>query len=124
MFARSKKFIALVLAIWLPLFSGNALAMSVAMHGGGQPVLVQQDLHQSHQHQSNTSQDHSASHHAQQKSDCNKCGVCHFACSGYISAATIILAEAQPYSVPSSFLSATFQSFASAPLVPPPLARV
>ncbi len=123
MFARSKKFIALVLAIWLPLFSGNVLAMSVAMHGGSQPVLEQQSLHQSHQPQSNINQEHSAAHHAQQKSDCNKCGVCHLACSGYISTATITLTEVQPCSVPYSFLSASFQSFTSAPLVPPPLAR-
>ena len=119
MFARSKKFIALVLAIWLPLFSSNVLAMPITMHGGSQPSAA----HQAHHHQLGANQDQSAPHHAQQKSDCNKCGVCHLACSGYISTATITLAEVQPCSVSPPFFSTAFQSFTSAPLVPPPLAR-
>lgn len=124
------KFIAVILAIWLPLFSGNALAVSVAMQGmgGSHSAVVQEDEHQPHcvsamqqnmQHtQLAASQDQSAGH--QNHSDC---GVCHLACCGYLAAASIEVMEAQPSDRLFTPVSTQFQSITSTPLDPPPLAR-
>jgi ferredoxin len=144
MFRLPRKFVAVLLAVWLPLFSGNALAASIAMqsiNGDCHTAVAQQVLHRSqhvsasHQHmhhaQLAANQDQSPGHQEQQNSpndiqnsSCNNCGVCQLACSGYLAAVAINVAEAQ-LSVQSFTLSSTqFQSVTSAPLDPPPLARV
>ncbi|MDO8412168.1 MAG: DUF2946 domain-containing protein [Gallionellaceae bacterium] len=124
MFRPFKKFLALILAIWLPLFSGNALAMHIAMQNDNQSAAMQQASHQSHQHQMDVNQEQSTSHHEGKDSGCNNCSVCHLACCGYMNTAAITMAEIQLSSVAHPSLSPVFQSFASAPLDPPPLARV
>jgi hypothetical protein len=129
----TRKFVAVLLAVWLPLFSGNALAASIGMRASSgdcdvmRPVshLSQHDssLHQHmHHHQLAANQEQQNIPHHQRHSSCNDCGVCQVACSGYLAAVMINVADAQP--APQSFtLSASqFQSFTSAPLDPPPLA--
>ena len=128
------KFIAVILAIWLPLFSGNALAVSIAMQAMGgdhHSVVAQQgepDAHcasimQQHaQHaQFAADQEQAASHQNPAGEDC---GTCHLACCGYMAAASIEVVETQPSAKPFALLSTQFQSITSTPLDPPPLARV
>lgn len=131
-----KKFVAVLLAMWLPLFSGNVLAVSIAMqHSGGNchDIIAQQDEHYSH----HASTAHQHMHHDQvaanpdqsgspdqQQSSCESSGLCHLACCGYLACSALLpIAEQQadcavtPYS--DSFHTLTLQ-----PLDPPPLARV
>jgi hypothetical protein len=138
MFRPIRQFVAVVLAIWLPLFSGSALAASVAMQaasGDCRPVVaevtVQADEH--HMHQVSTShhhdqlvesQDQAADQHDQNSPSCKDCGVCHFACSGYLATIAIQVIETRVLAQAYLTSSTQYQSFTSAPLVPPPLSRV
>jgi len=129
----SRKFVAVLLAVWLPLFSGNALAASIGMHADSgdcdvmQPVshLSQHDSasHQRmHHHQLAANQEQQNIPHHQRHSSCNHCGVCQVACSGYLAAVTINVADARPAAQSFTLSTSQFQSFTSAPLDPPPLA--
>jgi hypothetical protein len=128
------KFIAVILAIWLPLFSGNALAVSVAMQsmgGGHHSVVAQQGephtdcastVQQHTQHaRLAADQDQSAGHQEQPAGE--DCGTCHLACCGYMAAASIEVTDAQPSDRLFTPFSTQFQSITSTPLDPPPLAR-
>lgn len=119
-----KKFIAVFIAIWLPFFSGNALAVSVAMQamaGDGHVVVAQEAEHCSH-HASAAGQDQSAGLQDQQDSSCSGSGICHLACCGYMATVSIEVAEAQPFAISYVPSSTQFQSIALIPLDPPPLA--
>ena len=128
-----RKFVAVILAIWLPLFSGNALAVSVAMQAmsGGNAVVAQESEHCLHhasavQHpqSSAANQDQSAGLQDQQDSSCGSSGICHLACCGYMATVSITVVEAQPFAMSYAPFSTHFQSIALIPLDPPPLARV
>lgn len=132
MFRATRKFITVILAIWLPLFSGNALAVSVAMQSMGgdhHSVVVQQgepDAHcastmQQHTHHDQLAADQSTGHQGQPAGE--DCGTCHLACCGYMAAASIEMMEAQPSARLFTLLSTQFQSITSTPLDPPPLVR-
>jgi hypothetical protein len=127
-----RKFVAIILAIWMPLFSGNVLAVSVVMQAVGgdcHPVVTQQDKqHLYHatttQHaQSASNQDQSADLQDKQDSACENSGICHLACCGYMAIASIKVAETQPVAQSFTSSSIQFQSIALTPLDPPPLAR-
>jgi len=129
------KFIAVILAVWLPLFSGNALAVSIAMQamtGDCHPAVAQQDeprkgcasAMQQHHAQLDAKADQSAGHHDQQNAGDENCGTCHLACCGYMVAAPIEVMEAQPSARLFTPLLSQFQSATTTPLDPPPLARV
>jgi len=126
MYRTTGKFVALILAIWLPLFSGNALSMSVAMQRGdchsvvaqqGEPCdpAMQQDTH----HVA-TDPTQSTSY---QDSVGNECVTCHLACCGYLAAVLVKVTDAQSSALRFLPVSALFYSFTTAPLDPPPLAR-
>jgi hypothetical protein len=132
----SKKVFAMVLAVWLPLFSGYALADSIVMQNMTGDCQGQQQIAHSMQHDS-ASQQHM--HHVQpaandhqpagqqdsQNSTCNdNCGVCQLACSGYFAVTAIDIAVIEPSSQSFALFSTEFQSATIAPLDPPPLARV
>ncbi len=125
-----RKFVAMLLAVWLPLFSGNVLAVSVAMQsqrGDCQTVVVQQGEHHAaptHHAQPAANQDKSAEQQDHQNTSCKNCSVCHFACSGYMATTAIKVAADQPLAPSFAPASTQFQSITSAPLDPPPLARV
>ncbi len=108
MFHPAKKFIAVLLAIWLPLFSGNALAESIAMHSKGgdcHAAVEQQSGHHSHQasakhqhmHQAQPAANSalSSSHHDQQNSSCKNHTICHLACCGYVAGYVSVIVAVQ-----------------------------
>ncbi len=135
-----RQFIAVLLAIWLPLFSGNALAASIAMQfmGAGchvaQPGITQSGAQHSH-HGSSMDQhmqfaDQSAGHQEQQNQQYDQpnlshknCGACQLACCGYLVTVTIEVAETRPLALSFTPSSTQFQSVVTTPLDPPPLAR-
>ena len=132
-----RKFIAILMLLWLPLFSGNVLAVSVVMQtmdDGHQGTVAQQG--EPHMHCSATvqqhaqharlavAQDQSADHQDQQSSAHENCGTCHFACGGYMATASIKVMDAQPLVRLFTTPSPQFQSITLIPLDPPPLARV
>ena len=109
---RFNKFIAVVLAVWLPLFSGDALAVTVSM----QYTCEAHAIHA-------TAQIASAQHHAGGRS-CNLCGFCHLAATGFLAANGIMPNPMVPAGSHRSFYLSAFSSIASPPLVPPPLAAL
>jgi hypothetical protein len=103
-----KKFIALLLAIWLPLFSGSALAGAVAMQakGGDCHVAVTQ-LNEHYPHHISTTHEHQGQLAAnsdlpsgqqdQPNTSCKNHAICHLACCGYVANSILtIVAEQQP----------------------------
>ena len=125
----TRKFIAVLLAFWLPLFSGGVLAESLSMqlqrgscHEAAQNVrLAVVDEHTHHQLAPAAVDDQSTDQH---ESSCNACGVCHLACSGYLAVSDLsgLAVQRAAITVVSYLLS--FHSITSIPLLPPPLARV
>ena len=108
--------------LWLPLSSGSALAASLAMQ------LQQGECHESAEMMS-MSHDDMMDHEAMQTSDagdssCTACGVCHLACTVYLDTPVVAMKLAAPASQAVSSIPETFVSHLSAPLDPPPLARV
>jgi hypothetical protein len=116
-----RKLIALFLAIWLPLFGGNAMAASLSMqvehgscHESGMEVLQDTGDHQD-----------AVSHAADSdQRSCAACGLCHLACNGYMGAQEIVPPEALQTIVAVTPYLFSFYSITSIPLVPPPLAFV
>lgn len=117
--------------LWLPLFSGSALAASLAMQaqqGSCHQVAVQHDEDMS-MHHHDVAMDQAASHDhsaAQDQTDssCNACGVCHLACSGYLAVPGLAAPAMQQAGAVTTPYVVSFHSITSTPLVPPPLVRV
>lgn len=114
MSASVKKWFAVLLAVWLPLFSGGALATSVTMQ------LPQHDA--CHE----MSIDEAVPHHAQAPADehrpaCHACGVCHLACTGYLTTLNLVGLTRQTTPAPATPYRVNFRSTSFAPLLPPPL---
>lgn len=120
----SRKFIAVLMLLWLPLSGTSALAASLSMqapHSACHDASMQMDDHDA--------MDQDASHDqidTQDQSDasCSSCGVCHLACTGYLAVpdvATLNLPQGVAAVTPYLF---SFHSITSTPLDPPPLARV
>jgi hypothetical protein len=112
----TRKFIAVLLALWLPLFSGSALAATISMqygscHETGMGVMQMADIHHHDDHQ----------HGVQNKQPCNNCGICHLAYSGYLGVQEVNVLDSLhlAFSVTPYLLS--FHSISSIPLLPPPL---
>jgi hypothetical protein len=110
-----RKFVAVLLAFWLPLFSGGVLAVSVSMqmpHGTCHEMM--QDIHQPvHSHSDQPSGPHNTK--------CEQCSICHLACGNYLGMQEIrhsddmqVCRIATPYLL-------SFYSITSTPLLPPPL---
>lgn len=123
------KFIAVLLAIWLPIFSGSALAASVSMQissGQLQQFYTASDDMAMPDHGDSCEQ-HSASdgapNHAPDHHGCSACGVCHLACSGYLAVSAVSLLTISQPDVSLGDYVVSFNSTTSIPLLPPPLAR-
>ena len=115
--------------LWLPLSSGSALAASLAMqlqrgecHESAEMVNMSHDDMMDHDMMQHD-------HEAMQASDegdsgCTSCGVCHLACTAYLDTPVVAMQMADTDSQAVSSIPETFVSHLSAPLDPPPLARV
>lgn len=121
----SKKIIAVLFAIWLPLFSGSALASSIVMQV---PSGHCQDESMQMPDMDMSAMDMSDMHTMSGDSDehmpaCNSCAVCHLACSAYLAVPTLVLPAVQISARAATPYLVSYISISSAPLLPPPLAR-
>lgn len=126
MFVRIRKFIAVILLLWLPIFSASTVAESLAMQ------MQRGDCHESAQMMTlshDDMMDHGMMHHeTTQASDegnsfCTSCAICHVACSAFLDVPAVAMhfmatASDAVRSTPETFVSHLFP-----PLLPPPLVR-
>lgn len=122
---RSRKFIALILLLWLPLFSASAVAESLAMQ------MQRGDCHESSEMMMSMSHDDMMDHGMMQHESmqassegdpsCTSCAICHVAGSAFLDAPAVAMQYIEIASQAVSFTPETFVSHHSAPLVPPPL---
>jgi len=125
----TRKFIAIIMLLWLPIFTGSALAASVSMQ------LQQGECHDaamSHEAMSmdmnmdmaNMSMDeHQQVPAGNHSPSCNDCGVCHLACTGYLAVPSVSVADVQTAARENTPYLLVFNSVSSVPLLPPPLVR-
>lgn len=121
-----RRFIATLLAIWLPLFGGNALAASVViqtMSGDCHAMVAQSSEHHSQHFQLVAKQHKPAGHDDQQNSSCKDCGVCYFSCCGYMATVSINVVKFQPLAHTFTLSSTQFQSVTLPLFDPPPITR-
>jgi hypothetical protein len=107
----TRKFIAVLLALWLPLFGGSALAATISMQHGS--------CHEAGMGAMQMAGDHH--HDVQDKQRCNNCGICHLACSGYLGMQEVKVLDALHLAFSVTPYLFSFHSISSAPLLPPPL---
>lgn len=128
MFRSYRKFIAVLLLLWLPVFTGSALAASVTM------LLPQDSCHEAAMSQNMSHEAMNMGEHHMHHGDmpattdehspsCSACGVCHLACTGYMAVPDIALVAVQTAARDATPYLVAFHSVTSAPLLPPPLAR-
>lgn len=123
----SRKFVAVLMLLWLPLSGGSALAASLAMQtqqGGCHQAAMQHEDMRHH----DAATDHAAMHEHSAPQDqadtsCNACGVCHLACSGYLAMPGLVAPEMSQAVAATTPYTVSFHSITSTPLVPPPLVR-
>jgi hypothetical protein len=129
----TRKFIAVIMLLWLPVFTGSALAASVSMQ------LPQGECHDaamSHEamnmdmamdmnmDMSNMSMDeHQPVPAGEHGPSCNDCGVCHLACTGYLTVTGVSAAVAHTAAIEITPYLVAFNSVTTVPLLPPPLVR-
>jgi hypothetical protein len=122
----SRKLIAVLMLLWLPLFSTNALAAALSMQlqqGGCHEAAAMQtmshaDMGEHHMHHGAPTSE--ADEHSP---ICSDCGFCQVAGSGYLAVADTQLLAPQTAARATTPYLVTFHSVTSAPLVPPPLVR-
>jgi len=122
----SKKLVAVLMMLWLPLFSGSALASAITMQmSGGSCHVMSHGQMMSHTHIGKPQQQHKMPAASDESNPTgNTCGVCHLACTGYIAVSDltpVVLQTATNGIVP---YLVSFHSITFAPLLPPPLARI
>lgn len=122
----SKKIIAVLFAIWLPLFSGSALASSIVMQvpaGHCQDESMQMaDMDMSSMDMGDM---HAMSGYTDENAPtCNSCAVCHLACTAYLAVPSLSLHAVQVSARDFTPYLVSYLSVSSAPLLPPPLARI
>lgn len=116
----ARKFVAMLMLLWLPIFTGSALAATVSMqlpHGSCHEAqtMMHGDTHEHHPHHREQAP---ADEHAP---SCNTCGVCHLACTGYLAVPSTELAAVSTGTADITPYLVAFRSVTFAPLVPPPL---
>jgi ferredoxin len=112
----SKKIIAVLFAIWLPLFSGSALASSVAMSAPSGTMSADHCQDEAMADMDMSDGDEQAA--------CASCGLCHLACTAYFAVATVALTVSQSAASDNTPYLVSFHSVSFTPLLPPPLVRV
>lgn len=126
----TRKFVAVLMLLWLPLSGASALAATISMqasHGACHEAAMAQMHHADageHQHHH---ADDSAMQHDQsagdQDSSGNSCGVCHLACGGYLAVPALAVPALQSAAPMAASYAVSFRSINPVPLLPPPLAR-
>lgn len=116
---RARKFIAVLLAIWLPFFSGSALAASVMMQ---LPSDACQEMMPDMS--SGMMSDMDAHDMKPASAQCDTCNVCHLACGSYLAVQAIFHPDVLPAATTVTPYLFSFDSITSTPLLPPPLALV
>ncbi|TAJ79324.1 MAG: DUF2946 domain-containing protein [Gallionellaceae bacterium] len=121
----TRKFVAVLMLLWLPLFTGSVLAAAVSMQmpqsgcheAAASQAVAHDDMEQHHHHpqEAPTQDEHSSS--------CSACGVCHLACTGYLSVASAAIVSLQTTSREVTPYLVAFSSVTSTPPLPPPLVR-
>ena len=120
-----RKFIAVLLAVWLPLFSGSVLAASVSMqlHNGHNSHAAVPD-HDDLTELGGSCEQHSVAKmqaHDHHDKSCAACGVCNLACSGYLTVSDLVPVTMQQTGASGFSYLLSFVSITSIPLLPPPL---
>jgi hypothetical protein len=128
MYRFSKKMIAVFMMLWLPLFSGSALAASVTMqmpssHCHDEAMSMTQEMDMAGMDMSEHQHSEMAAAADEHDPSCSACGVCHLACTGYLAVPGVEMAAVQNSTREITPYLVSFRSFTSAPLLPPPLAR-
>jgi hypothetical protein len=111
--------------LWLPVFTGSALAASVSMQ------LPQGEYHEaamSHEgmnmDMTNMNMDeHQPLPAGEHSPSCSACGVCHLACTGYLMVPGVSIAAVQTAAREITPYLVAFHSVTTVPLLPPPLVR-
>lgn len=125
MFVRIRKFIAVILLLWLPIFSASAVAESLAMQ------MQRGDCHESAQMMSmshDDMMDHGMMHHEttqasdEENSSCASSAICHVACSAFLDVPAVAMHFMATASQAVRSTPETLVSHLSPPLLPPPLA--
>lgn len=110
--------------MWLPIFTGSALAASVSMqlpHSGCDEATMSQTM-------SDMAMDmgEHPMHHGEMPApagDHSTCGVCHLACTGYLTVPGVEMSAVHSAARESTPYLVAFDSVTSTPLLPPPLVR-
>jgi hypothetical protein len=119
-----RKLIAVLMLLWMPIFTGSALAASVSMQlpkGGCDEAAMSQAM-------SNTAMamgEHHM-HHGEKPvpaGEHSTCGVCQLACTGYLAVPSVEMSAVLKVARESTPYLAAFSSIPSTPLLPPPLVR-
>lgn len=116
MCALVKKIIAVLLIVWLPVFTGNAQAVSLDMQLS-ECQMMQKMTHEHGQQMHDSQADFP-------ETDCNDCGFCHLAYSAYLSMPKLSAPNLSKYAVLLTPYLCSFRSITSTPLLPPPLSLV
>lgn len=117
----TKKLIAVLMMLWLPLFSGAALASSMTMQ------MPQSSCHEMADDGAMMSADMAMDDGSMADSaghgdpTCHTCGVCHLACTAYLAVPDVQFTPLQSTAQIFSAYLVSFRSISFAPLLPPPL---
>jgi len=120
-----RKLVAVLMLLWMPIFTGSALAASVSMQlpqGGCDEAAMSQAMpstamamgehHMHHGEKPVPAGGHST------------CAVCQLACTGYLAVPGIEMSAVLTFARESTPFLVAFSSVPSIPLLPPPLVRV
>jgi Protein of unknown function (DUF2946) len=116
----SRKFLAVLMLLWLPVFTGSTLASSVSMqlaqskcHGAAAPQMAGMSMNGNHHMDQCNSP---APNH-------NGCGVCQLACSDYVGITGVTVPQPPMTAREITPYVLAYTSISIVPLLPPPLAR-
>ena len=115
--------------LWLPLFGGSALAASISMQMGNggcheaAPAHTMPMHHHMGMHMNMSDHHNHADAPAPTDKHCDTCEVCHLVATGYLTMPGVALLPAPADTRDVTPYLVSFDSFVSAPLVPPPLVR-
>lgn len=109
--------------LWLPLFSGSALAASVSMQMPQGHCMEMADMAGMDMSGHSLHQDEAPAVADQYSPSCSSCGICHLACSAYLAVPDVAPAAVQHGAQEIAPYLVSFHSITSTPLLHPPLVR-